>query len=133
MVFSNIKKSSLDLDVERLLRYQRNELGKERFVEEQLQNKIRELLYPSEKDVFEVNAYQMGNVPGEGTTFGVTFTYGGRILLLDTLKGEDRKIVLEHEKHHRENPMDSEFMTRLKTHTLDFYPNQSVSACGCYN
>ena len=61
-------------------------------------------LYNPEENVFEANAYELGNNIGEGTTFGLTFTYSGRIILLDSLKGEDRKKVLEHEKHHRNNP-----------------------------
>lgn len=89
-------------------------------------------LYNPEENVFEANAYLFGNNLGNGTTFGVTFTYSGRIILLDSLKGPDRDKVLQHEKHHRNNPADSEFMTRKKTCTEEFYPNPTVSPVGVY-
>ncbi|MEK6936964.1 MAG: hypothetical protein AABW58_02740 [Nanoarchaeota archaeon] len=89
-------------------------------------------LYKQEENVFEANDYLFGNNLGDGTTFGVTHLYGGRIVLLDKLRGEDRKRVLEHEKHHRDNIADSEYMTRKKTSTEDFSPNPVVSPVGGY-
>ncbi len=82
---------------------------------------------PVKEDIFEANDYFFGNHMGDGITFGVTFTYSGKIVLLDRLKGRDRDIVLGHEKHHRNNPADSEYMTRKKTSTEEFYPNPAVS------
>lgn len=89
-------------------------------------------LYDPEEDIFEANAYLFGNNLGEGTTFGITFTYSGRIILLDSLRGSDRDKVLQHEKHHKNNPADSEFMTRKKTFTEEFYPNPAVSPVCSY-
>ena len=129
---SNIQPKNLELKTDNFFRdlYQKNEL----------RNEIPKYygptdfeLYKKEENVFEANAYQLGNNLGEGTTFGVTFIYGGKIILLDSLKGDDRAKVLEHEKHHRNNPMDSEIKTREKTATLNFYPNQTVSPTGSYN
>ena len=122
--------ASLDGSIERLLNlfYQRNELKEPINNHYYEGNRIRNF-YPqdNEDNVFEANEYLFGNNLGGGTTFGVTFIYGGKIVILDSLRGEDRKKVLEHEKHHKENPADSEAMTRLKTFTEYFEPNPIVS------
>ena len=120
-------------NLEDILRYQRNDL---KLLNEKLNNYLRfsiEDLYSKEENVFEANDYLFGNNLGEGTTFGVTFIYGGKIILLDRLKGEDRKTVLLHEKHHRNNTADSEIMTREKTATTYWNPNPNVSGMSNYN
>ncbi|MBI2671655.1 hypothetical protein HYX16_01850 [Candidatus Woesearchaeota archaeon] len=116
--------------------YQKNELGKKDIPEYQnYRCNIAGLLYEDEEKegIFEANDYQMGNhIPG-GFLFGFTDLYSKRIVLSDRLNGEDRKKVLEHEKHHRNNT-DSEEMTREKTSTSYFSPNPVVSPVRlCYN
>lgn len=134
MVNSNISRE----DLEKLIRdnsiYQRNELLKSTNQKDYYpNNRIKKFEEPEEKDVFEAGDYWFRNHEGSGTTFGVTFTYGGKIVILDRLKGEDRKTVLQHELHHRHNPADSEYMTRKKTGTEEFSPNPTVSPIGGYN
>lgn len=131
MVESKISIKDLETGVDLFYRnlYQKNELN--RLIEQPKGYGPSEPeLYEKEDNVFEANSYLFGNNLGDGTTFGVTFVYGGKIILLDSLKGEDRSKVLEHEKHHRNNPMDSEIKTREKTSTVDFYPNPIVSPSG---
>jgi len=130
--------SSLDKFVRNISRellfnelYQRNEITDEK-PRVYYGRDLSELLYEREENIFEANSYQFGNNLGDGITFGVTFVYGGRIFILDSLKGNDRDKVLKHEKHHRSNPSESEYMTREKTSTVDFSPNQDVSSVGCY-
>jgi hypothetical protein len=123
MVNSNLSKEDLEkLVADVNLFYQRNKLNVSLPYYPEI--KARE---PEKDNIFEANDYFFGNNLGEGIIFGVTFTYSGRIVVLDSLKGRDRDIVLEHEKHHRNNPADSEYMTRKKTNTEDFYPNPNVS------
>ncbi len=110
--------------------YQRNRIPETE--EQKYYSPVDQKLYKKEENVFEANDYWFRNHEGNGTTFGVTFTYGGQIVILDRLKGTDRDKVLEHEKHHRHNPSDSEFMTRKKTCTEEFYPNPVVSPIGVY-
>ena len=108
--------------------YQRNEIKEIPPYISYSSGLLRHLYEDEEKDkIFEASDYQMGNhVPG-GFLFGFTDLYSGVIVLSDRLRGEDRKRVLEHEKHHRGNPADSEVMTREKTDTLYFSPNPAVS------
>jgi len=123
MVNSNLSKEDLEKLVEDVnLFYQRNKISlvEPYYREKKLEESVKD-------NIFEANDYFFGNHLKEGITFGVTFTYGGKIVVLDSLKGRDRDIVLEHEKHHRNNPADSEYMTRKKTNTEDFYPNPNVS------
>lgn len=124
-----IPKKALEEKIELL--YQKNEL-----IKSQLpyypESRINKTEIPEEKDIFEANDYWFGNHLKEGTTFGVTFTYSGKIVILDRLKGSDKDKVLEHEKHHRNNISDSEYMTRKKTCTEEFYPNPTISPMGGY-
>ncbi len=119
MVNSDLEKSLKEINL-----YQKNELNK---VREQYYTERKRDLNEDNENIFEANSYLFGNNLGNGITFGVTFIYGGKIFILDTLKGEDRAKVVEHEKHHRNNPSDSEFMTRKRTCTEEFYPNPAVS------
>ena len=130
MVKSNISREDLEERIELNPFYQRNRLSNKTpdYYPENRTRKFEEL---KEKDVFEANDYFFGN-DRNGKTFGVTFTYSGKIILLDRLKGLDRDKVLEHEMHHRHNPADSEMMTRKKTCTEEFYPNPTVSPMGGY-
>jgi len=125
-----VNSTKLDEILQSVKLYQRNELNSR--IEPYYFPKNERTEISEEENVFEANAYQFGNNLGEGTTFGVTFIYGGKIVLLDTLKGDDRDKVLKHEKHHRNNICDSEYMTRMKTNTEDFSPNSTISPC-CYN
>ena len=106
-----------------------------------LENKVNgfnaDLIEPEEKPIIKVSEYVTNQMGIHGACFfygnlipiqrGMMGHYKNPIILEEGLRGDDLASVRIHEKHHEQNPQDTESETREKTYTSGFMPNRHVS------